>query len=370
MVVTLEMLPLFGAAKVDSDGYLMIPDGAGAIVTFKPSTPSTASATPPRLRADAGPQAFSGRPARAAHSATTGPGCPSGASRMVTPPTPGSSPRGSTRPTSTATWPATSPTPTGPRPSSSTAARPPSPPADALRQPHRGRPDPRRAPAALRHAPQGGRFVRRDGQGLPRLSDEVAPAQGSPISPPVPWSTSTWGPCGLRLPGRLHPHDHLPPGAGHRPAAAGQGGEGLRRAAHRLERRRGAGLLAPALPGRERAGGQRRPARLHRLRAQERGQGLPGRQLPSTATPSPRGASSVRSPSCATSGPPGATASTPASTPCGGSTSCPSSRGRDEQPQRRLLPHQPHHRHQQLPQPGLPHAQGDGDRWGAVRHHG
>ena len=100
-----------------------------------------------------------------------------------------------------------------------------------------------------------------------------------PDQPARPLVDLYMGALPLRLPGRLHPHDHLPL-CGHRPAAAGQGGEGLRRAAHRLERRRGAGLLAPALPGRERAGGQRRPARLHRLRAQERGQGLPGRQLP------------------------------------------------------------------------------------------
>jgi hypothetical protein len=34
-MVTLELLPLFGAAPVGSNGYLMVPDGAGAIVTFK-----------------------------------------------------------------------------------------------------------------------------------------------------------------------------------------------------------------------------------------------------------------------------------------------------------------------------------------------
>lgn len=39
MVVTLELLPLFGAAPVGSDGYLMIPDESGAIVTFKPEYP-------------------------------------------------------------------------------------------------------------------------------------------------------------------------------------------------------------------------------------------------------------------------------------------------------------------------------------------
>ncbi len=129
MVVTLEMLPLFGAAKVDSDGYLMIPDESGAIVTFKPEYPQYRQRYSAAVYgADAAGQAFSGTSAAwAAPSATTGPGCPSGASRTVTPPTPGSSPRGSTRPTSTATWPATSPTPTGPRPSLSTAARPPSP---------------------------------------------------------------------------------------------------------------------------------------------------------------------------------------------------------------------------------------------------
>lgn len=39
MVVTLELLPLFGAAPIGSEGYLMVPDESGAIVTFKPEYP-------------------------------------------------------------------------------------------------------------------------------------------------------------------------------------------------------------------------------------------------------------------------------------------------------------------------------------------
>jgi hypothetical protein len=38
-IVTLEVLPLFGAARVGQKGYVMIPDGAGAIVDFKPEYP-------------------------------------------------------------------------------------------------------------------------------------------------------------------------------------------------------------------------------------------------------------------------------------------------------------------------------------------
>lgn len=38
-VVTLEILPLFGAARVEQKGYVMVPDGAGAIVEFKPEYP-------------------------------------------------------------------------------------------------------------------------------------------------------------------------------------------------------------------------------------------------------------------------------------------------------------------------------------------
>ncbi|MBI3970261.1 MAG: hypothetical protein HY332_03130 [Chloroflexi bacterium] len=39
MVVTVELLPLFGAAPVGAEGYLMVPDEAGAIVNFKPEYP-------------------------------------------------------------------------------------------------------------------------------------------------------------------------------------------------------------------------------------------------------------------------------------------------------------------------------------------
>jgi hypothetical protein len=39
MAVTLELLPLFGAAPVGSDGYLLIPDESGAIVRFKHEYP-------------------------------------------------------------------------------------------------------------------------------------------------------------------------------------------------------------------------------------------------------------------------------------------------------------------------------------------
>ena len=38
-VVSIEVLPLFGSAKVGSEGYVMIPDGSGALVTFKPEFP-------------------------------------------------------------------------------------------------------------------------------------------------------------------------------------------------------------------------------------------------------------------------------------------------------------------------------------------
>ncbi len=38
-VVTLEVLPLFGAARIGEKGYVMVPDGAGAIVEFKPDYP-------------------------------------------------------------------------------------------------------------------------------------------------------------------------------------------------------------------------------------------------------------------------------------------------------------------------------------------
>ena len=38
-VVSIEVLPLFGSAKVGSEGYVMIPDGSGALVTFKPKFP-------------------------------------------------------------------------------------------------------------------------------------------------------------------------------------------------------------------------------------------------------------------------------------------------------------------------------------------
>lgn len=38
-VVSLVLLPLFGAAPVNADGYLMVPDGSGAIVTFKHEHP-------------------------------------------------------------------------------------------------------------------------------------------------------------------------------------------------------------------------------------------------------------------------------------------------------------------------------------------
>ena len=38
-VVSIEVLPLFGSAKVGSEGYVMIPDGSGALVTFKPDFP-------------------------------------------------------------------------------------------------------------------------------------------------------------------------------------------------------------------------------------------------------------------------------------------------------------------------------------------
>ena len=38
-IVTLEVLPLFGAARVGQKGYVMVPDGAGAIVDFKSEYP-------------------------------------------------------------------------------------------------------------------------------------------------------------------------------------------------------------------------------------------------------------------------------------------------------------------------------------------
>ncbi len=38
-VVSIEVLPLFGSAKTGSEGYVMIPDGSGALVTFKPKFP-------------------------------------------------------------------------------------------------------------------------------------------------------------------------------------------------------------------------------------------------------------------------------------------------------------------------------------------
>jgi hypothetical protein len=38
-IVTLEVLPLFGAARVGQRGYIMVPDGAGAIVDFKSEYP-------------------------------------------------------------------------------------------------------------------------------------------------------------------------------------------------------------------------------------------------------------------------------------------------------------------------------------------
>lgn len=38
-MVTLEILPLFGAARAGQKGYVMVPDGAGAIVEFKPEYP-------------------------------------------------------------------------------------------------------------------------------------------------------------------------------------------------------------------------------------------------------------------------------------------------------------------------------------------
>ena len=38
-VVSIEVLPLFGSAKVGSDGYVMIPDGSGALVSFKSEFP-------------------------------------------------------------------------------------------------------------------------------------------------------------------------------------------------------------------------------------------------------------------------------------------------------------------------------------------
>ena len=38
-IVTLEVLPLFGAARVGQKGYVMVPDGAGAIVEFKSEYP-------------------------------------------------------------------------------------------------------------------------------------------------------------------------------------------------------------------------------------------------------------------------------------------------------------------------------------------
>jgi hypothetical protein len=61
MVVTLEMLPLFGAATVGSDGYLMIPDESGAIVRFKPEYPQYRQRYSAAIYgADAAGQAFSG----------------------------------------------------------------------------------------------------------------------------------------------------------------------------------------------------------------------------------------------------------------------------------------------------------------------
>jgi len=39
MITSLELLPLFGAAPVGEQGYVVIPDGAGSIVNFKPEYP-------------------------------------------------------------------------------------------------------------------------------------------------------------------------------------------------------------------------------------------------------------------------------------------------------------------------------------------
>ena len=38
-IVTLEVLPLLGAARVGQRGYIMVPDGEGAIVDFKSEYP-------------------------------------------------------------------------------------------------------------------------------------------------------------------------------------------------------------------------------------------------------------------------------------------------------------------------------------------
>src|SRR5262249_40908502 len=79
MVVTLELLPLFGAAPVGDDGYLMIPDESGAIVGFKPEYPQYRQRySAPVYGADAGAQAFSTTP-------TTGGGGGGGTFRLDRP---------------------------------------------------------------------------------------------------------------------------------------------------------------------------------------------------------------------------------------------------------------------------------------------
>jgi len=61
MVVTLEMLPLFGATPVGDQGYLMVPDGAGAIVSFKPEYPQYRQRYSAQIYGpDAAAQAFQG----------------------------------------------------------------------------------------------------------------------------------------------------------------------------------------------------------------------------------------------------------------------------------------------------------------------
>jgi hypothetical protein len=61
MVVTLELLPLFGAAPIGSDGYILIPDESGAIVRFKPEYPQYRQRYSAQIYGqDAAAQAFMG----------------------------------------------------------------------------------------------------------------------------------------------------------------------------------------------------------------------------------------------------------------------------------------------------------------------
>ena len=368
MVVTLEMLPLFGAAKVGSDGYLMIPDESGAIVTFKPEYPQYRQRYSAAVYgADAAGQAFSG----------TSAAC-------------GSTFRN-----------------------------------DRPRMPIWGLKDGDAAYAGIITKGQyqtnvngylagyitnanraSAEFIYRRQASIPRrrtlfvnrIEDNQIPGERQVRYVLLPGEDAYYAGMAKayrdylmksrqlkKLPDQpARPLVDLYMGALRRSAFQDdfipmttfpqaqaiiqqlhrQGDEGLRRAAHRLERRRGAGLLAPALPGGGRAGGQRRPARLHRLRPQERGQGLPPGQLPlrlhhllrGHLRPDPRRAEHLARLELRLQH--------PLRHHAGGQQAARLPGGRDDQPQHRLLPHQPRHRHQQLRQPGLPHAQGDGGQTG------